>query len=225
MIIFLDTETTGIDVENRLCQLAYKVENGESKNLFFKPPTAISTEASSIHHITNEMVKDKIAFKESEEFNILQKIIDDEGILVAHNAEFDIKVLEWEGIRINKFVDTCKIVKYLEDLPRYNLQFLRYHYEMEIDATAHDASGDILFLEKLFYILRDKMQKKLVGNVIEKMIEISSKPLLLRRMPFGKYKSMPFERVPKDYLNWLSNQDIDGDLRYTVDYYLNENKN
>lgn len=59
MFIFLDTETTGTDEDDRLCQLAYKTEDGTVVNELFHPGKPISIDAMSIHHITNDMVKDK----------------------------------------------------------------------------------------------------------------------------------------------------------------------
>jgi len=35
----------------------------------------------------------------------------------------------------------------------------------------------------------------------------------LQRMPFGKYKGLPFAQVPQDYAAWLLKRDIDGRLR------------
>jgi uncharacterized protein (DUF3820 family) len=40
-------------------------------------------------------------------------------------------------------------------------------------------------------------------------------------MPFGKHKGLKMEEVPADYLQWLAKTDLDGDLRYTVEYFLN----
>ena len=53
------------------------------------------------------------------------------------------------------------------------------------------------------------------------MMDISSKPVLLSRMYFGKHKGQLFRDMPKDYLKWLSGtDDLDEDMRYTVEWYL-----
>jgi uncharacterized protein (DUF3820 family) len=58
--------------------------------------------------------------------------------------------------------------------------------------------------------------------VDNKMIEISSKPVLLSRMYFGKHKGQLFKDILKDYLKWLSGtDDLDEDMRFTVGHYLN----
>ena len=50
-LIFLDTETTGIGPEDRLCQVAYHFGGREAESLF-RPPVPISIESMAIHHIT-----------------------------------------------------------------------------------------------------------------------------------------------------------------------------
>ena len=76
MFIFLDTETTGTDEEDRLCQLAYKTEDGTVVDELFNPVKAISIDAMSIHHVTNDRVKDKPFFKDSETKKNLDKLIE-----------------------------------------------------------------------------------------------------------------------------------------------------
>ena len=67
------------------------------------------------------------------------------------------------------------------------------------------------------------MSKDIGPKAVEdKMIDISSKPVLLTRMYFGKHKGERFRDIPQDYLQWLSDQDdLDEDVRFTVGHYLN----
>lgn len=228
--IFLDTETTGIEKEDRLCQIAFKAGD-YIVNELFKPPDnrKISLDAMSVHHITNEMVDDKELFKESGTRKELIKLLEDnDSIMVAHNAEFDIEMLKKEEVYPGKFICTLKLARYLDRegiLEKYNLQYLRYYYNISINANAHDAFGDILVLEAIF----EKYYKEMVGeygyNAINKMIEISKNPIQIKRMPFGKYKGKKIEEIPKDYLSWLSSTDIDSDMRYTVEQQLRKFQN
>jgi DNA polymerase III alpha subunit (gram-positive type) len=73
-LIFLDTETTGIGAEDRLCQVAYKFKEKEA-NAFFKPEIPISVEAMAISHVTNKMVANKEKFVDSEMKTELNNII------------------------------------------------------------------------------------------------------------------------------------------------------
>ena len=108
---------------------------------------------------------------------------------------------------------------------------MRYLLEIEIDATAHDALGDVLVLEKLFERLKNKLiQSENVSEdeAINKMIEISSHPSLLRSFNFGKHTGKKIEEVAKvdrGYLEWLLAQklesdQIDEDWIYTLKHYL-----
>ena len=227
MFIFLDTETTGTENKDRLCQLAYKLDTGEIVNELFKPPLPIEIEAMSIHHITNEMVADRPAFKDSHDYQKLFDLLNDgENTLVAHNAKFDVDMLIKEGIHPSKIICTLKLARHLDPngvIPKYNLQYLRYFLGIKIQATAHDALGDILVLEKLFERLFARMNKDFSPDQVEnKMIEVSKNPVLLSRMYFGKHKGQLFKEIPTDYLQWLSGKDdLDEDMRYTVEHYLN----
>jgi len=225
LFIFLDTETTGTAEKDRLCQLAYKTETGEIVNKLFKPPLPIAIDAMCVHHITNEMVEDKPTFKDSPDCQKLAGLLSDgSNVLVAHNAKFDVDMLIKEGINPKKVICSLKLARNLDPegkIPKYNLQYLRYFLKINIQATAHDALGDILILEKLFERLLARMNKDVGPDAVEdKMIEISSNPVLLSRMSFGKHKGQFFRDIPKDYLQWLSGTDLDEDMRFTVEHHL-----
>jgi len=233
-LIFFDTETTGNTEKDFLCQIAYK-SGGENFTGLYKPPIKIPPEASAIHHLTNKMVADKPSFADSGDLTKIKKLFEDKNsVVVAHNAPFDLLMIKKEGIEPKKFICTLRLVRYLdkeEKIERYNLQYLRYLLELEIDATAHDAMGDVLVLEKLFEWLKNKMSKEENLNedeIIKKMIEISSHPSLLRTFNFGKHNGKKIEEVVKidrGYLEWLLAQklesdQIDEDWIYTLKYYL-----
>jgi len=78
LFIFLDTETTGTEKDDRLCQLAFKLESGEIVNKLFKPPLPIAIEPMSVHHITNEMVADKPTFKGGHDHQKLVALLNDD---------------------------------------------------------------------------------------------------------------------------------------------------
>lgn len=240
-LVFLDTETTGIGADGRLCQVAYKFE-GEEKMSLFKPPVPIEIEAMSVTHITNKMVADKEVFLGSQMRNDLEKIFSAENIMVAHNAQFDAEILKKEDVKIGRMIDTLKIAHHLDvnnELGRHNLQYLRYFFDLEVeDATAHDALGDIRVLEKLFDYFFEKMmvehgdEKK----VLEEMLEISKRPIMIKKFNFGKYNGELVSEVAKkdaNYLSWLFNQKVmarenglenDENWIYTLDKHLNAGK-
>lgn len=231
-LIFLDTETTGNDVKkDRLCQLCYKVGD-DIRAEYFKPPMPIPVKATSIHHITNKMVADKPAFQGSPMHKDLEVLLGDH-IFVAHNAEFDSAILANEGVKIPRKICTLRVVRYLdekEEIPEYNLQFLRYFFGLELDVPAHDAKGDVLVLNAIFEELFEKMMESCSSEEIalEKMIDISSRPTLVKRLKFGKYAGKLISEVAvtdRSYLQWLLNEKIksgeeESDIAYTLRQYL-----
>ena len=173
-LIFLDTETTGNELgKDRLCQVCYKNEAG-LKTEYFKPPLPMSVKSMSITHITNKMLEDKKSFEGSEMQKELKKLLKD-GILVAHNAKFDIAMLEAEGVEVPKYICTLRVARFLDKenkIPEYNLQFLRYFLDLDVDAHAHDAEDDVKVLHALFNRLLDKVKDEMGSEekAIEKMM-------------------------------------------------------
>lgn len=225
MFIFLDTETTGLEEKDRLLQLAYKTTDvSPDINKLFNPGVPINLEAMAVHHITEKMIVDKPTFKGSQTAKKLQELLN-EGILVAHNAPFDISMLEKEGITVPRYICTKKLSVFVDKegaCTSHKEQYLRYFYNIEIEATAHDAWGDILVLEKLFWILARKCNPELSSNEIniENLIDISTKPSLLVQCSFGKHKGKLWKDIDRGYLNWILKQNFDEDVIHTAKHYL-----
>jgi DNA polymerase III epsilon subunit-like protein len=68
MYIFLDTETTGSGPGDRICQIAFKPENGQAVSGLFNPGKPISIDGMVVYHITDKMVQDKPLFMGSDEY-------------------------------------------------------------------------------------------------------------------------------------------------------------
>lgn len=233
-LIFLDTETTGNDVKtDRLSQVCYKFD-GMVFNEYFKPPLPMSVKAMSVTHITNKMLADKPPFKGSQMEKDLTDLLKDK-ILVAHNARFDVSILEAEGIFPSKFICTLRVARFLDPnnlIPEYGLQFLRYFLNLEIVGEAHDAEGDVHVLYAVFERLFSKVMETegSAGKAIAKMLEISKTPTIFNKFNFGKYKDKTVAEVLKTdrrYLEWLLNSKLeneqnDEDWIYTLKHYLNK---
>lgn len=235
--IFFDTETTGNTDKDYLCQIAWKAAgDNEIIEGLFKPPVPMSIESMAICHITNHMLEDKEPFLHSNLWNEFKKLNDDKkNVFIAHNAKFDIGMLEREDIKITEYIDTLKIARFVDReglLPKYNLQYLRYYYDIQIDAIAHDARGDIVILEAIFEFLSKKVSE-LTGEVGDKltkrMMTISYEPMLMKTFTFGKHIGKQISAVATidpGYLQWLLDQklasgsDTEEDWIYTLKYYL-----
>lgn len=257
-VIFLDTETTGIikDSSNTitsngdLIQLAYRKISGESQtdnNIFVNTDTKIEIGAMATHGIYPELLSKKSNNTYVWDIDIDKKIFAND-VLVAHNSDFDISVLEKSGFTCSRqVIDTLKVAKILlaewvfsktmEQNPEYvNMQYLRYyfkHYEI-LDAdgnpettTAHDAFGDVVVLQKVFESMFEIIKSQLNlshDETLETMIEMSQKEfLLISTMAFGKYRGKTFEEVAKidaGYLQWIIDADFTEDVKYTCSVWL-----
>jgi DNA polymerase III epsilon subunit-like protein len=234
-IIFFDTETTGNEPKKDfLCQIAYKTGN-ETFCELYKPSIPIPPEASAITHITNKMVANKEVFQESVGGKKIKKLFEDpNSVVVAHNAKFDLAIIDKENIHPTNFICTLRVARALDKdnvIPQYKLQYLRYYLDIEIEASAHDALGDVLVLEKLFERLLAKIMKEEnldQEGAIDKMIEISSKPSLMSIFNFGKHNGKTVAEVAKtdpSYLDWMlvqkeQNPENEEDWIHTLKHYL-----
>lgn len=200
--IFFDTETTGVKAgKDRIIEIAaYDSHKKKSFTSLINPECDIPKEATAIHNITNDMVKNAPSFEK-----VGSDFIDfcsENAILVAHNNDsFDRPFLENEITKADlkipswDYLDSLKWSRrYRYDLPRHSLQFLREVYEIEAN-QAHRALDDVIVLYKVFM--------KMIGDLKPiQALELMNHSKLTR-MPFGKYQGRPLKDVPKDYVNWL----------------------
>lgn len=261
-IIFLDTETTWIikDGSNTilsngdLIQLAYrKIENQTQtdKNIFVNTDTKIEIWAMATHGIYPELLEKKSNNTYIWDIDLDKKVFSDD-VLVAHNSDFDISVLEKSGFTCSRqVVDTLKVAKILlsewifaktmPQNPEYvNMQYLRYyfkHYEIldkdgnQEVTTAHDAFWDVVVLQKVFESMFDITKNQLNlsdDETLEVLIEMSQKEfLLISTMAFGKYRGKTFEevsRIDPGYLQWIMDSDFTEDVKYTCSVWLGKNE-
>lgn len=202
--IYYDTETTGIKSDSdRIVEIAaYDPVNDCSFEELVNPGIPIPEEASKVHHITDDMVKDAPSFRQIGEKFV--RFCSGDVILIAHNNDnFDIHFLRHEFSRHDlempqwKFFDTLKWARrYRPDLPRHPLQFLREIYGIEAN-NAHRALDDVIVLHQVFEKMSDDLD-------IEQAYALLCVPKTIKVMPFGKYQGKLLEDVPKDYVTWLA---------------------
>ncbi len=75
------------------------------------------------------MIADKPKFINSPEYIDLENRFSKIHVFIAHNAKFDVQMIEKEGLKVGPVIDTLKIARHLdidEKIPRYSLQYLRY---------------------------------------------------------------------------------------------------
>lgn len=240
--VILDTETTGTGELDRVIQLGFIVLGGkdiEVQNEFFSSSVPISFGAMEVHGITPAMIKDKPALIESTSYKRLQELNTDENYLIIHNAPFDIGMLEKEGFKTQmRVIDTLRVAKHMfPDEEAHRLQYFRYKMglymleqqeadELGVTIKAHDAIGDVLVL-KLFL---SKLKEAVIShfpddNPVDKMVDLTLTPILIKSFSFGKYKGKTLAEVAHSdaaYLRWMLSgmENLDDDMRYSINTAL-----
>lgn len=235
-LVFLDTETTDLNYDARIVELAYAIDQGEIRSMMFKPEIEISIGAMSIHHITNKMVADKPSFA-THCAGAINAVLE-KSIIVSHNTEFDMRMLKNEKVKFNPKFNICtlQISRHLFELESHTLQYLRYYLGIELDdVKVHSAAGDVAVVRAIFDKMKEKIKEQFSikdeKQLIVKMVNMSGQPVLLRRCKFGKHKNKLWSdiaREDKGYLQWLYNQqkdDPDPNMVFTLSHYLNNNGN
>lgn len=161
-VLAFDLETTGTSTNNdRIVQYALigTLADGTAVNVeqIVKPPIRIPLEASNIHGIYNEDIRDKPPLSEVAEE--LAELIDG-AILVGHNVRsFDYAMLKTEFLRMGRLapqpkaiMDTLELVRRLK-LPRpHRLGAMCQRYGIRLEA-AHTAAADAAATMLLFWRL------------------------------------------------------------------------
>jgi len=240
--IILDTETTGTDEQDRVIQLGYMVLGAkeiEVHNEFCSTEIPIKFGAMEVHGITPDMIEGKPECVQTQAYKRLLELNTPQNYLIIHNAPFDIKMLEKEGFEtMMKVIDTLRVAKHvMPDEEAHRLQYFRYKMELYkeeqkeadalgIEVKAHDAIGDVLVLKLFLSRLKKLVQEKFPNeNPVEKMVDLTNTPILVTAFRFGKHKGKTLEEVAREdagYLRWMlkSMDNLDDDLRYSINYYL-----
>ncbi len=248
--VLFDTETTGLDDDDRIVQIAAIILDTKGKievfNELCKANKPIEFDAMETHHITNEMIEGKGKFADTNCYKRIQELNASENYLIAHNIKFDLEMLRREGFLCKyTLIDTLRCAKHLfDELPWHRLQYMRYclglykQEEQEVkkigyEIKAHDAIGDVivmkLLLDKIIQNAKkaynDKFSHINAQNAMDLLSKLTKEPILIKKFTFGKYKGATLQEVSKKdsgYFRWMldNNADLDDDMRYSLEYYL-----
>lgn len=240
--IILDTETTGTGELDRVIQLGYIVlgsKEVEVHNEFCSSDMPISFGAMEVHGITPDLLEGKSTCKESIAYKRLNELNTNDNYIIIHNAPFDLDMLKKEGFNTQmKVIDTLRVAKHIfADEEAHRLQYFRYKLglykeeQKEADALAivvkaHDAIGDVLVLKLFLSKLKEAVQKQFPSeNPVDKMVDLTNTPIIIKSFKFGKYKGKTLEEVARSdagYLRWMlsSMENLDEDMRYSLNAVL-----
>ncbi|MFA5250319.1 MAG: DUF3820 family protein [Parachlamydiales bacterium] len=219
IFICLDCETTGLEAStDRIIEIAavkftFEKELGRFETLV-DPETPIPPSSQEIHHISDEMVKNKpkIAAVLPDFFKFL-----DRHPIIGHSIQFDLNILNQEALRARLSsplenpvsIDTLRLARLYGESPINSLQMLREHFHIEPEG-AHRAMSDVTVNIAVFKKLSQKFK------TLKELLERLQKPILMQCMPLGKHKGRKFKEIPTDYLEWAIRKDFDLDLIFSI---------
>lgn len=211
----VDTETTGFDPENdAIVEIAaVDVENNVvsefiRESLIF-PAMLIPPEASAVHHITSEMVRQSPRSREVIP-DILLPDRTPRPVYVAHNAKFDSAFLK-PYVGNAQWICTYKCaLRIWPDAPAHNNQTLRYFLKLPVNSSVvqvpHRAGADAHVTAHLLVALLQKA-------ALTQLLEWSNEPALLPKCPIGKeWRGKPWAQVEYGFLSWILGNVDDRDI-------------
>jgi DNA polymerase-3 subunit epsilon/exodeoxyribonuclease X len=231
VLVYINLKSTGFEANDRVCGMGLLLcqEEIQYHSELIKAPKKLRPEASAIHHITDEMLKEKHAFKESFSVQLLEKYNNSDNIFIGHDMKFIATMLEKEGFVIHAgVIDTLKCARaMIEECEQFSLQYLRYELKLYRDETTLAKKLDIDTSNTLSDVLHVRLLHTYLNDLAsdEKLLNISVNPVLLQKLNFGKYKGSYIEEIvmnDRAYIMWLINNldTIDEDLLYSIQHYL-----
>lgn len=229
-LIFFDLETTGISTsKDRIIELyLIKVMPDQSEihfHEFFNPGISIPPEATAIHGITNEDVKDKPKFVDkADSINYFIANCDFAGF---NSNKFDVPILVEEfyraGIELNienrKFIDVMRIFHTME--PRNLSAAYKFYCDKNFE-NAHSAKFDTMATYDIFKAQLEKYSE--IDKTIEGLhklsasngqVDLAGRIILNQKneeiFNFGKHKGKRVIDVFKtepSYYNWIMESDF-----------------
>lgn len=229
-IVFFDLETTGLDIANdRIVEIAYiKVyPNGNEESFTYRinPGMPIPADATAVHGITDEDVKDCPTFKE-----MAKKIAADfKGADLAgyNSARFDLPMLAEEFLRADIDIDlsTRKMVDVQTIFHKKEQRTLSAAYKFYCKADLTDAHAAMADTQATYEILKAQLDVypdlkndmafladytctsknvDFAGRIVynDKGVEVIN---------FGKYKGQPVADVLQNdpgYYGWIMGADF-----------------
>lgn len=229
-LIFFDLETTGVNItKDRIVEISYiKVfPNGQEqeKTIRVNPGMPIPPEATAIHHITDEDVKDKPLFKDIAKD--MSHVFEGCDIAGFNSNRFDIPLLMEEFLRAGvnfdiskrKFIDIQTIFHKMEQ--RTLVAAYKFYCNKDLN-DAHSASADTRATYEVLKAQLDRYSS--LENDVDYLSKFSSQNrnvdlagrIVLNDQNvevfnFGKYKGQPVEEVLRrdiGYFGWMMQGDF-----------------
>ena len=181
--IVFDTETTGFEphqgdklVEIGAIELINHIPTGRTYHQYINPLRDMPEEAFKVHGLSTEFLQNYPRFSEiAKDF---LNFVGDDGIMVAHNAQFDMNFVNYElkhngfdTLKDHEVVDTLEIAKAKFPNARNNLDALCKRFNIDNSKrTKHGALLDAELLAEVYLELLGGAEPTMNLNTEEKVV-------------------------------------------------------
>lgn len=214
--LYLDVESTGLSItKDRIIQIGC-IKDGIPKKVLINPTIPIPKEATAIHRITDEMVKDAPTFKE---YSVsLLKYLQGNDIAGYNSDNFDIPLLMEEFARAGLEWDLSNIKTtdvYLNEI-KINRRDLASVYKRMTGKTLDDAHDALSDARATMEIHEAQMKLPDIEEILNDEDEIQymdfTRKIYLNEQgvptwSFGKNKDKDI-RKDRNYINWVLRSDF-----------------
>jgi DNA polymerase III subunit epsilon len=228
-LAFFDLETTGINMAtDRIVEIAIAkiMPDGEiiRKRKLINPEMPIPKQASDIHGILDEMVKDAPTFKQAA--NEIKQFIEGCDLGGYNSNRFDIPLLAEEFLRIGMEVDlvTRQFVDVQHIFHMMEKRTLGAAYQFYCGKTLENAHSAMVDVDATWEVLQSQLERyPQLGDSLESILKVAATEKIVdfaRRFVFqdgkevfnfGKYKGRPVEdvlRAEPQYYDWMMRGDF-----------------
>ena len=154
-VVVFDTETTGGSSWDEICQIAAAEYVGGTLSrtlaLYIRPTCPVNPWAEAVHGLSEEFLEER-GIEPEEAMRQFFEFVGSDALLVAHNAQFDLKMLRLECAKFDlcfdcSGIDTCDTLalsrRLRKDLPNHKLATLVDALGVD-GVNSHDALDDTL---------------------------------------------------------------------------------
>ncbi|MBO6858336.1 exonuclease domain-containing protein [Roseibium sp.] len=220
----IDFETTGTpdDEVKAICEVGYTDLTDDwvvhdPVGFLVNPGHPIPPETRAVHHISDADVADAVT--PTHALKVLMDGMVDGDAFAAHNAAFE---QAFFGGGNYPWICTYKCAQHLfPDAPRHTNQVLRYwlgglndQLDQSKAMPPHRAAPDS-------YVTAHILSRLVFASNVPELIRLTTAPVLLKKVTFGKHRGSLWQNLPADYLQWIAyKSDLGPDEKHTARHYL-----
>lgn len=223
----VDFETTGLpeDQIKAICEIGWTDVTDDwlthgPKSMLVNPGHPIPPATRAVHHISDTDVVGAITPDAA--CAVLMHGMEPGDMFAAHNAKFE---RAFFGGGSHPWICTFQCAKHIfPEAPGHSNQVLRYYLNVDDDGLdpvaampPHRAGPDTLVTA---FILR----RMIFATSVNELVRLTSAPVVLTTINFGKHRGMRWAELPRDYLQWIAfKSDLGVDEKHTARHLLGAN--